>query len=178
MTERNANFFYDQVLRLIPITEANVCVSRGIIASTVRSLPEDFLCRAAKESVLALHQSDNGPDMGWLRFAKIFYPGITFDEIQFRDSLDPCFKEIMDHVKENRMPTLFVLSSINHGVGTSFKRGTEGVATIHYARRHNMPRIDYINRQILHDTSGVADTILNKGSPMVVFPPEQTIKVR
>ncbi|MBU1117868.1 hypothetical protein KKD37_02790 [Patescibacteria group bacterium] len=177
MTEKNANFFYNEVLKLIPITKANVCVPKGIIASTFRSLPEDFLRRAAKESVLALDQPKDGPDMGWLRFAKIFYPDTTFDQIQFRSSSDPYFSEIMNYVRDNKMPTLFIIERINHAVGTSFKKGDLDVATIHYARRNKMPRINFINRQILNDTSDIAKTIFD-GCPMVVFPPESEIKVR
>lgn len=106
MTERDGEYVRDQ----LPETVNGPCYPLAIIRSRKTPLPRKTLDKITKD-IVNLWKTGNQDKKWWLTMSRLFYPDLKPKDIQFRNSGDNEFREILEAAFEHNLLTVFLIDS-------------------------------------------------------------------
>lgn len=180
MTEKDTTRIEDYIVdKLNPETLSGLCVPFAIVDSRYKAVPEKLRSTLAENIINAWGNNEEIEDW-WLKMARLFYPDIDYEKIQFRGSQDKEFKEILVFAHEHKLVVLFTIPSgedRTHAVAVKLnKKVANGehklYARLLYGPRRKNPILNVTDGLIVRDYKNALKDLLGNDCDMVFLPPE------
>lgn len=179
MTERHQEYVHKEAIRILNGNPTGLCVPLGILRTIKRDVSEEQLKKITEKIIETFNRRETDLEKFWLGWTRIFYPNITWNDLESRLPNDINY-ELIDHIYKYKRPTLFI---IDHPDGRSHAIPIGIQKTPHHLHIKMLegydgryPTIDARTGKILLDFDGLAGRFMSPSSEIVVFPSEEEMQ--